>query len=137
MPDEKTTFAVGVSVLLTTGTQVLMGVRKNNTAAGMLSTPGGRLEYDDESVIHCAAREFTEECGAVLDQPQMEVIGFKKLHRWGKHYIMFYVHAKSYTGEIVNTEPSKCEGWVWHHLSHLPTNCTEPTDILQILSTKL
>jgi NADH pyrophosphatase NudC (nudix superfamily) len=61
--DEKPRYAVGVSVLLISGGQLLLGRRKNNKAAGMLSTPGGRLE-PNESIMECAHREFHEETGA-------------------------------------------------------------------------
>ncbi len=41
---EKPKYAVGVSVLLTRGSQLLLGKRKNVSAAGLYSTPGGRIE---------------------------------------------------------------------------------------------
>lgn len=137
---EKPKLAVGVSVLLVYGNSVLLGKRKNNSGAGILSTPGGRLE-ETETFLQCAAREFKEECGAEL-LGHLTTIGWKEHFRFGKHYIMFYVKATSWGGDIVNVEPEKCEGWCWHDIEEtLQTTvirgldfCTEPVDILETLA---
>src|SRR5579863_6258018 len=55
--DLKPRHAVGVSVLLAENGRLLLGRRKGNTAAGMLSTPGGRLELEEQP-LYCAVREF-------------------------------------------------------------------------------
>lgn len=120
---------VTVSVLLVRPHQgLLLGRRKNNTAAGLLSTPGGRHDQA-ETIQACAMREFKEETGAELKGP-LRIIAFKEHFRWGKHYIVFYVLANDYTGEIINTEPDKCEGWFFQQ--HIDAaDCTEPIDVLR------
>jgi len=129
--------AVGVSVLLTENGKLLLGKRKNNTAAGLLSTPGGRLELE-ETVEECAAREFFEETGAHIWPGDIDIVAAKKLIRYGDHYVMFYVHVTGRVGEIVNREPDKCEGWAFTSmLDFRPEECTEPTDVLAAIAERI
>ena len=127
--DGKPVFPVGVSVLMVHGGNVLLGRRKNNSAAGLYSTPGGRLEHD-EDVYKCAIRELKEETGVDAYASDLEIIDVKEHFRYGKHCIMFYVKVTKWTGSIKNTEPEKCERWEWHHLRHVPLDCTEPDTVL-------
>jgi 8-oxo-dGTP pyrophosphatase MutT (NUDIX family) len=109
-----------------------MGRRKNNSGAGLLSTPGGRLEKD-ETILQCARREFKEETGAEL-AGDLKVIGWHEHFRFGNHYIMFYVHAREAVGIIHNVEPEKCEGWMSVHIENINLeDTTEPQDILNLL----
>lgn len=126
---EKPTLPVGVSVLLTNpAQQLLVAKRKNNSGTGLLSTPGGRLEVN-ENIFTCAAREFAEECQASLGA--VEIIGWREHFRYGNHYIMFYAHATGYVGTISNGIPDKSDDWEWRDMFNLtPENCTEPLDIL-------
>jgi len=127
-------YAVGVSVLLTNKKgQLLLAKRKNNSGAGLLSTPGGRIEYN-ETVERAAYREFAEECGCNL--APVRIIGWRKHNRFNNHYFMFYVHAtgwgwQSRDNEIKNCIPDKSEDWAWYNVQELtPGSCTEPQDIL-------
>jgi hypothetical protein len=80
--EEKPRLPVGVSVLLTDSMgRLLLGRRKNNSGAGLLSTPGGRLEVS-ENVLQCARREFKEETGADLELDNLRIIGVKELFRF-------------------------------------------------------
>lgn len=130
---DKPVYAVGASVLLTNENgQLLLAKRKNNSGAGLLSTPGGRVEYSDESALAAAEREFEEECGAKLVEPI--IIGCKKHFRFGKHYFMFYVHASVWFGDIKNCIPDKSEDWAWFDVDDLSAqNCTEPSYIISLL----
>ena len=134
----KPMYAVGVSVLVTNAEgHILLGKRKQVSAEGLLSTPGGRLEYD-ETIEECAAREFAEECGTESDPVRLgpvTLLGWRKHNRYGNHYFMFYVHATSWNGSIGNGIPDKSEDWEWFDRKDLTTeNCTEPADILDALS---
>src|SRR5260370_19247794 len=129
---EKPKYAVGVSVLLAKGNKVLLAERIGGKAHGFLSTPGGRVEYD-EDLFTCARREFNEETGAVLTDI-LEIISFRKHYRFGEHYFMFYVKAQDYQGEIQNQMPDKSKDWKWWSISDIPlTKCTEPEEILKQL----
>lgn len=135
----KAKFSVGVSVLVTNKLgQVLLGERQNTTTAdGLLSTPGGRIE-EDEDMYACAIREAKEEAGIQIDREDLVLLGFKEHFRYGKHYFMFYMWARRFHGEIENVEPDKCKGWAWYNLSKIPgTNCTEPTEIIELLTSRM
>ena len=105
----KPRYAVGVSVLLTSGGRLLLGRRKNNKAAGWLSTPGGRLE-PNESIMDCARREFREETGAELASPDnytpayQEYVEFPRIldvkrERFDDD-VMIYVHDNAPSGTL-------------------------------------
>lgn len=130
----KPTLPVGVSVLVVQGGKVLMGRRKNNTAEGLWSTPGGRVE-ENEDIYGCAIRETKEETGLELSRENLTFLDFREHFRYGKHYIMFYMKASGFDGEPVNTEPDKCESWEWVTTSEMPESATtEPKEILAMLS---
>jgi 8-oxo-dGTP diphosphatase len=131
---EKSTLPVGVSVLLLNGEgKVLLGERVNVSAAGLLSTPGGRIEQN-ETMFECAHRELLEETGVDVHPGAFRLLGFKEHFRFGNHYIMIYVTAFHY-GTVVNKEPEKCKGWEWMDINGiLPDRCTEPQDILELVN---
>lgn len=130
----KATFSVGVSVLIVREGKLLLGRRQNtSTADGLLSTPGGRLEMDEDR-FGCAIREAKEEAGIEIEREDLFPLGFQELFRYGKHYFMFYMLACRFRGEIVNMEPSKCEGWDWYDLDDIP-NSTEPQEIIDLAKT--
>lgn len=128
---EGATLPVGVSVLLTEGNRVLLGRRKNCKAAGLMSTPGGRIERD-ETITDCARREFQEETGAVLGE--ISLVAFREYFRFGMHYFMVYVHARSCSGMITTREPEKCECWQFVRFDEIGDDCTEPKDILALVT---
>lgn len=147
--EEKPLHPVGVSVLLTRVnpdgiTELLLAKRKNNSAAGLLSTPGGRLETN-ENILECAMREFYEETGCSIFFEQLEILGWAEHFRYGNHYIMFYVHATNYigadsrtAGAIENRIPEKSEDWKFYTLYTLKLEeTTEPAHILTKLRNKL
>lgn len=128
--DNKSTLPVVVSVILTKGSKVLLGKRKNNTGAGLLSTPGGRVEFG-ETILEAASRELKEETGITFRSNDLLIIGFREQFRFGGHYIVFYVAAEIGDREFVNTEPDKCEGWDFYYPFNVDTDATtEPHSIL-------
>lgn len=134
---KKPRLAVGVSVLITKNRRLLLGKRKNNTAAGLYSTPGGRIELL-EDMFECAVRETIEETGLTIYKKYCKVISVQEHFRYGDHYIMFYMHVDRFTGELENKEPDKCEGWdfIPVHLIQ-PRKCTEPRNVLNLLENRL
>lgn len=135
-PEAKDTVPVGVSVLITNGTgKVLLGERINISGAGMLSTPGGRINRG-EYILAAAKRELLEETSLVISTDDLRVLGFREWFRFNKQYIMFYVWGNGVTciGPVRNMEPDKCKSWEWYAVPDIPRDrCTEPDDILRMV----
>lgn len=114
--------------------QVLLGRRKNNSGEGYYSTPGGLVEQH-ENVLTCAEREVLEETGYDrIRKSDLRIIAWREHHRFGKHYVVCYLHHQYRGGDIFNREPYKCEGWEWKDIGDLNvSNCMEPQDVLAIL----
>lgn len=134
----KPTLPVGVSVLLTNENgEVCLGERINNTAEGLLSTPGGRVELN-EDIIACAIRETAEETSIRLCRSDLDIVDWREHFRYGNHYIMFYLHAKIGSRRVVNTEPGKCKGWAWYLIDDVEAGkTTEPLEILDKVKSRL
>ena len=117
----------GVSVLIfNKRNQILVGVRKGSHGAGLLSVPGGHLEFG-ESINNCCSRELMEEIGVCFDGQYKKVSfseDFFNHNGVKKHYVTLYLAAEevdSDTLSVQNLEPNKCEGWKWVSISELPT----------------
>lgn len=119
---------VGVSVIiLNKRGEVLVGKRKGSHGEGMLSVPGGHLDFGELLVTACD-RELMEEIGISFDG-KYESIGFSEDFfnepTYTKHYITHYFVASdidSDTLNVQNLEPHKCESWDWVHYTELPNN---------------
>lgn len=121
MPIQRFTLPVAVHLFLTSNGYVLL-LRRHNTGYedGRYSVIAGHLDGGEE-VIVAAAREANEEAGITLDPADIAVVGV--MHRRSNdERIDFFVAASRWTGEIVNTEPHKCDDLSWHPLDHLPDN---------------
>jgi 8-oxo-dGTP diphosphatase len=127
------TFPVGVSVLMVNKDgKLLLGERNNCKGAGLLSTPGGRIEQH-ETMFDAAYREVLEETGVAITG-NISVIGFKEHRRFEMHYFMVYLLVREWSGKIRNCEPDRCGGWGWYEPDAIPQDrCTEPADILEKL----
>lgn len=140
---------VGVSVLITRvnpegETELLLGRRKNNSGAGLLSTPGGRIEKA-ENRFQAAMRELYEETGASIFFEKLKQLGCRERFAFGDHYFMFYFHVQSWigadskpNGSFENRIPDKSEDWKFYPLHTIKIEeTTEPPDILAQLAPKL
>lgn len=117
----------GVSVLIFNKLgQILVGKRKGSHGEGMLSVPGGHIEFFEDANVTCD-RELLEEIGVNFPN-QYEPIGFSEdfFHEpVKKHYITLYYAVNGVDSDVVeikNMEPEKCESWDWVNLSDLPNN---------------
>jgi len=102
---------VGLGVLIFKEGKVLLGKRKNAHGAGEYATPGGHVDFG-ETLEECARRELREETG--LEIENLEVICVSNILLWGKHYLDIGFRADWKSGEAMNLEPDKCEGWEWY-----------------------
>lgn len=116
----------GVSIIIVDKRdRVLVGKRKGSHGAGLLSIPGGHLEFG-ETIATCCDRELTEEIGNNFNGNYTKLSYSEDFFQHNdvlKHYVTLYLVVRdvdSETFEVKNMEPNKCEGWEWIHYSKLP-----------------
>lgn len=117
---------VGLGLILIKNQKVLIGKRKGSHASGLFAFPGGHLELN-ETWENCALRELEEECGQQVkvkirpyDETKLEFFVTNDIMLdCNKHYITIFLVADWVSGEVENSEPHKCEGWVWADYSEL------------------
>lgn len=110
---------VCIIVLDSTTQKILLGKRLNCYGAGTLGLPGGRLELT-ETLESCAERELLEET-SLVSQKFLYAGTVRELQ--GEHNFIHFVYScNEFSGQIVNVEPAKCEGWEWYQLDNLPEN---------------
>lgn len=112
------------AVLLDDGGRLLLG----RQYGGYPCPPGGRIE-DGETPRGAAARELLEEAGVVVRPDELVLLDV--VDHLGKtnavtHRGHWYA-ARSWSGEPVNTEPAKCEGWRWYPYDELPSGMDDYT----------
>ncbi|MGG4498226.1 NUDIX hydrolase [Brevibacillus reuszeri] len=121
MNTDRFTMPVAVHLILVRGTEILL-LRRYNTGYedGNYSVPAGHLDGDEE-VVAGAIREAKEECGIDLTASELRVVGV--MHRRSvDERIDFFLVASSWSGEIINCEPEKCDELRWVDINHLPEN---------------
>lgn len=114
------TVRVGTGLIVVKDGKVLVGRRKGAHAAGLVSFPGGHLDWN-ETWEQCVLRELAEECGPGIKakiRPFGEVrqeffVTNDIMPQYGKHYVTIFMVADWIEGEPVNMEPHKCDGWEW------------------------
>jgi 8-oxo-dGTP pyrophosphatase MutT (NUDIX family) len=110
---------VDVHLILRRGEQILLGLRQNTGwGDGCWHLPSGHGE-DRESATATLVREASEEIGVQINPEAARFVHL--LHHWtesGRMAVFFEV--TRWTGEPINTEPDKCDGWQWFPLAGLP-----------------
>ena len=97
-------------------------LRRFNTGYedGNYSVIAGHLDGNEEIKV-AMVREAREEAGIRLSMQDLEVVGV--MHRKSpQERIDFFLTATSWSGEITNKEPDKCDLLAWFDLNHLPEN---------------
>lgn len=129
---------VGVAVVISIGRDdsfhLLMGKRLKPFGFGQYAFPGGHLETYETPDL-CARREVLEETGLDLSSVDGIPLGYTNDIQDGFHYITLYIHfhlddeiPEDDEGwifpKVINTEPTKCEGWDWistyEHFYNIP-----------------
>ena len=116
---------VGVGVIVLHQGLVLLGRRRGSHGAGTWSAPGGRLEYGEE-IEACAARELKEETGLTASSIELGPYSNDLFPEVREQYITVFVVARGITGNPVNMEPEKCEGWAWFKWGSWPSPLFAP-----------
>lgn len=110
-----------VHLFLIRDQQVLL-LRRFNTGYedGNYSVPAEHLD-GGEQVKSAAIREAKEECGISISPEDLEVVGV--MHRQSSdERIDFFLATTNWVGEIINSEPHKCDDLSWHPVDNLPEN---------------
>jgi 8-oxo-dGTP pyrophosphatase MutT (NUDIX family) len=97
-------------------------LRRYNTGYrdGDYSVVAGHLD-GGERIRDAAVREAKEEVGIRIAPGDLDVVGV--MHRLSDdERVDFFLAARSWSGEIVNAEPAKCDRLAWFDLDDLPEN---------------
>lgn len=117
-------FPVAAHLLLIQGHQVLLSRRYNTGYEdGKWSVPAGHLE-DGETITDCVVREAREEVGITLDAAILEppIVLHRLTPGERRSTIDFFFVARTYSGEVRNAEPEKCDRIGFHPVARLPQN---------------
>jgi 8-oxo-dGTP diphosphatase len=110
-----------VHLFLIRDSKVLL-LRRFNTGYedGKYSVIAGHLDGDEE-IKAAAIREAREEAGIEISPLDLQVVGV--MHRKSNdERIDFFLAAASWSGEITNREPDRCDQWAWFDVDELPDN---------------
>ncbi len=121
METTRFTLLTAVHLFLLRDNQILL-LRRYNTgyADGQYSVVAGHLDGNEE-VKAAMIREAREEAGIEIAEEDIQVVGV--MHRRAtRERIDFFLAATSWSGEIVNNEPDKCDQLAWFPLDNLPEN---------------
>ena len=101
--------------------QILLSRRFNTGYAdGKYSVIAGHLNGDEE-IKAAVIREAREGAGIEISPLDLQVVGV--MHRKSNdERIDFFLAATSWSGEITNREPDKCDRLSWFDLDELPEN---------------
>lgn len=91
---------------------------------GFYGVPSGHLDGNESAREGCA-REIKEEIGITIAPTDMTVVHVMHRKASADERIDFFMTAESYTGEIENREPHKCDDLRWFPLDALPENIVD------------
>jgi len=108
---------VGVFVFDPRG-RILLGKRLSRYGRGFYSLPGGKVDWN-ETVRDAAVREPREETN--LTVTNLEQVGYcDEIHpEQDMHFVtLYWMGDVENVSVLENTEPTKCEGWIWVYPDH-------------------
>lgn len=118
---ERFTLVSAVHLFLVRDGRILL-LRRCNTGYedGNYSVVAGHLNGGEE-IKAAAIREAKEEAGIDISPQDVEIVGV--MHRCAEdERIDFFLAASLWSGEIVNSEPGKCDELAWFDMDRLPDN---------------
>ena len=121
MDNKKFQMPVAAHLLLIKGGKILL-LRRFNTGYedGNYSVVAGHLD-GNEDVKSAMIREAMEEAGIEIKLNDLEIVGV--MHRKSeRERIDFFLVASSWSNEIINMEPEKCDDLSWFEIDNLPSN---------------
>lgn len=121
MSKERFKMPVAAHLLLIKKGKILL-LRRFNTGYedGNYSVVAGHLD-GNEDVKSAMIREAVEEAGIEIKPNNIHIVGV--MHRKSEdERIDFFLTADSWSNEIVNMEPEKCDDLSWFEVGNLPVN---------------
>ena len=121
MATERFKLLIAVHLFLIHDNRVLL-LRRFNTGYedGNYSVVAGHLDGDEE-IRTAMVREAWEEAGIGVSPDHLQVVGV--MHRKSNdERIDFFLATSTWSGEIVNREPTRCDQLTWFDLEKLPEN---------------
>jgi 8-oxo-dGTP pyrophosphatase MutT (NUDIX family) len=118
----RTTFPVAVHLFLINDNQVLL-LRRYNTGYedGNYSVIAGHID-GGEDVYTAMIREAAEEAGIKIVLDNLKIIQVMHRKKSDEERIDYFFECSIWSGEIVITEPNKCDKLEWFNIDHLPEN---------------
>lgn len=116
------TYIGSVYLFLINDNKILLQRRYNTGFEdGNYGVPSGHMDGHETARVACA-REIKEEIGIMLDPTHLTCV--HTMHRKASEdeRIDFFFTTSSYSGEIINNEPHKCDDLQWFDLEALPAN---------------
>lgn len=116
-------FYGAVHLLFYRNEEEVLLLKRQNTGFedGKWSVVAGRIDGGEE-VIAAAIREAKEEAGVDIEPSQLDVVGVMHRKNTNSEWIDFYLKVKSWSGDISNCEPNKCEELSWFNVYEMPEN---------------
>ena len=119
--------AVPAAYLLIEKDGKVLIARRCNTGYedGVYQIPAGHIE-EGELPTDAAIREAKEEVGIdlIANDFELATILYRPKHDETGDRVDFFFKVKSWKGEVINTEPEKCDDLNWVSPTELPDNMT-------------
>lgn len=112
---------VAVHLILTNDRGECPFLRRFNTGYkdGEYGLVSGHVEKG-ENLKSAMIRESHEEVGITLSPDDLDVVGV--IPSLPNSYVYFFLHADTWSGDVKNMEPHKCDDIRWFDLRALPDN---------------
>jgi len=116
----KSPISYAILLLINENFEILLTRRKNASFGDKLySLPGGKIE-SGETAQEAAQREAKEELG--IDIAELKLVHVIDRQGPETEFFVFVFKPQTWTGEIKNGEPDKCDDISWFPLNKLPEN---------------
>jgi len=115
-----------VYLILRKGEDILLSRRCNTGFQdGNYQVPAGHIDAD-ELPTQALIREMQEEIGVIIKKEDLKLLhaSFRPKYDESGDRVDYYFGAKTWAGEIRNTEPHKCDDLGWFNIHSLPENLT-------------
>ena len=112
---------VAVHLILTNDLGECLFPRRFSTGYkdGEYGLVSGHVE-EGEDLKTAMIREASEEVGITLSPDDLEIVGV--IPSLPNRYVYFFLHADTWSGDVKNMEPHKCDDIRWFDLHALPEN---------------